>query len=182
MELMERFLKLYEFIAPILLKNPKSPTMIDASELEVIKEVLTVLSPIEAASKEMCGENYLTSSKVIPLVNCLIKRIETSSPSTEEVLALKTITLNEIHKRFGAIEQNKLLAVATILDPRFKKLHFNTPVACANDISFINQSILLHEQQIIDTPPQHQSAVSTNPNSVWAYHEELATKCTEKKR
>lgn len=75
--MLERFLKLYECIAPILLKNPKSPAIIDASDLEVIKEVLTVLSPIEAVSKEMCGENYLTSSKIIPVVNCLIKRIET---------------------------------------------------------------------------------------------------------
>ncbi|CAH1098703.1 unnamed protein product [Psylliodes chrysocephalus] len=131
--MLERFLKLYECIAPILLKNPKSPAIIDASDLEVIKEVLTILSPIEAVSKEMCGENYLTSSKIISVVNCLIKRIETLSPSTEEVLALKPSTSNEMYKRFGAIEQKLAMKYAeekddvrSDLDFEFK-MYLNTP-------------------------------------------------------
>lgn len=31
---------------------------------------------------------------------------------------------NEIHKRFGAIEQVHSLAISTLLDPRFKKMFF----------------------------------------------------------
>lgn len=178
--MLERFTKLYEYIAPILIKNPKSPAMVDAPDLQIIKEVLTVLSPIEAVSREMCGENYLTSSKVIPIVNCLVKKMETLSPSTEKVIALKTATLNEISKRFKAIEQHKLLAVSTILDPRFKRLHFNSPIYCANAVTFINQSIQSRKQLDIDNRAEIQPISIINPDSVWAYHNELASKYSEK--
>lgn len=87
-----------------------------------------------------------------------------------------------MYKRFGAIEQSKLLAVATILDPRFKRLHFNNPVACANAVSFINQSIQLHKQHTIDNPlPQQSNISNSNPGSIWTYHEELAMKYAEEK-
>jgi len=61
--MLERFTKLYEYVAPILLKCPKALPMIDASELVLIKEILTLLSPIETVSKAICSESYLTSSR-----------------------------------------------------------------------------------------------------------------------
>lgn len=181
--MLERCTKLYEYVAPILLKSPKAPPMIDASELVLIKEILTILSPIEAVSKEIFGESYLTSSKVIPVINCLIKKIELLTPSTEEILALKGTLLAEIAKRFGAIKQSKLLAVSTILDPRFKRLHFNNPIHCTNAITFINQSIQLFHKETENVPLDtgNSSTPKINHESVWTYHEELAVKDSEKK-
>lgn len=134
--MLERLTKLYEYVAPFLLKSPKAPPMIDASELVLIKEILTLLSPIEAVSKAICGESYLTSSKVIPVINRLIKKIKLLTPSTEEILALTGSLSAEIAKRFRAIEQSKLLAVSTILDPRFKRLHFNNATAAQSATSY----------------------------------------------
>lgn len=176
--MLERFVKLYEHVASILLKNPKSPPMISASDLETIKEVLNILAPIEAVSKEMCGEKYLTSSKVIPVVNCLLKKLESLSPLTAEALALKATTISELSKRFGAVEQNKILAISTILDPRFKRLHFNNPIYCANAVTSINQLIQLEKKEKNTENATTEVAISVlkNSDSVWAYHEELANK------
>lgn len=192
--MLERFVKLCDYVTPILLKNPKSPSIIGAADLEIIKDVLNILGPLEAVSKEMCGEKYLTSSKVIPIVKCLLKKLESLSPTSESetALELKKITILELSKRFGTIEQVKLLAVSSILDPRFKKLHFNSPVACANAVNFINQSIQLNRQKKISTS-SNQSQPNTNSrtdpnianpnfNSVWAYHEELAKQYSEKQK
>lgn len=86
--MLERFLKLYEFVATILIKNPKLPEMITALELKTVKEVLNILGPIEAVSREICGEKYLTASKVIPIINCLCKQLENLTPSTEDAFWL----------------------------------------------------------------------------------------------
>lgn len=182
--MLERFLKLYEFVAAILIKNPKSPEMITALELKKVKEVLNILGPIEAVSREMCGEKYLTASKVIPIINCLCKQLENFKPATEDVLALKTLTISELSNRFGCIESNKIYAVSTILDPRFKRLHFNSPISCANAVTFINQTIQTNKKKITndDFINENQTNITNSSetlNSVWAYHETLAQKFTE---
>lgn len=178
--MLERFTKLYTYIVPILLKNPKSPVIVDAADLEKIKEFLDVLSPIESVSREICGEHYLTSSKIIPMINCLLTKIEKLTPVTEEGEALKVITLKEISKRFGSIEHNKLLAVSSILDPRFKRLHFNQPVACASAVTFINKCIqeFQKESSTSEAATSMGTAV-TKDDSIWAHHNELASKLTE---
>jgi len=50
------------------------PTMLTADEIDLAKEMLSVLRPMEVATRELCGQKYVTGSKVIPLINCLIKK------------------------------------------------------------------------------------------------------------
>lgn len=70
---LERFVDLSETIAPILLKYPKSPTMLTAQQLEVIIDLINILKPLETITKEISGEDYVTASKIIPIVSCLIE-------------------------------------------------------------------------------------------------------------
>jgi len=48
--------------------------MLTYYEIETVKEMLLVLRPIEVATKELCGQNYITGSTNIHLINCLIKK------------------------------------------------------------------------------------------------------------
>lgn len=41
----------------------------------------------------------------------------------------------------GAIEQFKPLAIATVLDQRFKKMHFTDPIASVNTIQKIKEMV-----------------------------------------
>jgi hypothetical protein len=50
--------------------------MLSVDEIDIVKEISLVLKPFEAATKELCGENYITGSKIIPLIHCLIKNCE----------------------------------------------------------------------------------------------------------
>jgi len=54
---------------------------------------------------------------------------------------LKANLLQEIDSFFGNIETNMTYAVATMLDPRFKKLHFESPRAVANTITRISEKL-----------------------------------------
>ncbi|EZA61391.1 hypothetical protein X777_12298, partial [Ooceraea biroi] len=94
-------------------------------------EIVEVLQPLEKLTREVCGERFVTASKIIPLINCLKNKIEKlrGSIKTQTALSLVDHLQNSISMRFGQIENNYIMATSTTLDPRFKKLHFNQPLA-----------------------------------------------------
>lgn len=185
--MLERFLSLSEYVAPILIRNSNAPDMISGTQMNILKEVLQILSPIEKVSKEICGEKYLTASKIIPIINCLHKQIENLIPISEEAIILKNVAISEINKRFGAIEYTKLLALSTLLDPRFKRIHFNNSVACSQTIATVNQlykeSFMTKEtknlQELSISTIDEQESNKIN-KSLWDFHEQLASKNNEK--
>jgi len=174
---------------PVLIRNLNAPDMISKTQMNILKEILQILSPLEKVSKEICGEKYLTASKIIPIINCLRKQLENLTPISEGASAIKNIAIFELSKRFGAIEQVKLLSLSTLLDPRFKKIHFNSPIACSQAITIINE---MYKESFIAKEIEQESQPSTSfigkekenviNKSLWTYHEELASKskCSEK--
>lgn len=75
-------------ISPILLKMPNSPPVLTANELHLAKEIVEILRPLEAVTKEICRELYVTSSKVISIINCLKKQIESLRQKTQTETSL----------------------------------------------------------------------------------------------
>lgn len=144
--MLDRFIELSESVGAVLLKFPKSPSMLSASELQLAREIVQVLKPIEAASREACGQAYVTASKVISLMNCLKNKIETLKTDliTSAGINLREILLASFYKKFGKVEYMTLLAISTVLDPRFKKLHFHHPLAYSQAIQKI-----VKEMQVI---------------------------------
>lgn len=69
--MLERFILLTDTVGSILLKIPSSPPMLMAAEVLLAKEILEVLRPVEQVTKELCGEKYVTISKMIPMIYCL---------------------------------------------------------------------------------------------------------------
>lgn len=74
--MLERFINCSDFVASTIVKFPKGPPMLSGSELFSAIEVMNLLKPFEAATKELSGQNYVTGSKIIPLMHCLAKKID----------------------------------------------------------------------------------------------------------
>lgn len=175
--MIERFLKLSDSVSSVLLKNPKSPEMLQATEIQICQELLLLLKPLEQISNELGGEQYVTCSKIIPAINCLKNKIENLRFCTNELQNLKDIVLKEIKKRFGSMEANKLLALSTLLDPRFKKIHFMDPNSCAEAINFVNK--MLKERERDDTVRNQEvnnevGNLDSDDNDIWIYHKLLS--------
>lgn len=66
------------------------------------------------------ADNYCITSKIIPLVRCIISKI--TSAVVEEPMAreVQKLVLQEMTKRMGSIEHVTPFAIANILDLRFK--------------------------------------------------------------
>lgn len=171
--MLERFIHLSDKISCILLQCPTAPPMLSALELQSVKEFINLLKPFEDATKIICGEQYLTASKVIPIVNILKNKLQVYEPSTNIGRHFKKMLKDQFIKRFENIEQVSLLAIATILDPRFKNINFNDKVACSQAINKITKLI---NSKVIDTTVECQSRRQTSDcdrTNFWSEHEKL---------
>lgn len=151
--------------------------MLTGMELTILTSLLNILRPLEAASKEISGDKYCSSSKVIPLVHCMISKLKNLVIEEPLLKEVHKRTLTEINKRMGSIEQVSSLAIATILDPRFKKLHFEDPLACANAVSKIKDMIQKNQQDELYTTTESDSdnsdKISLSDYSLWSDHHKL---------
>ncbi|KYN18888.1 hypothetical protein ALC57_08794, partial [Trachymyrmex cornetzi] len=149
------------------------------------KESLKILSPIESVrirrTVEMSGEKYVTGSKVIPIVHCLNNIISRLDPCNAIAEKLENNILDQINMRLKnslRVEKNYFLSIATLLDPRFKKLHFTSIVDCTKAITRVSNlmkrrtNVEDKENQVdcFRTPPPHKSGIL----SVWNFHDELS--------
>ncbi|XP_063931157.1 zinc finger BED domain-containing protein 4-like [Zophobas morio] len=170
--MIERFINVKDYVAPVLLRHRKAPRIVSAEEIDILKELIILLQPFEEVTKEISGQGYVTSSKVIPMVNCVLKKLNTLLPMTSEGILLKHNIIKEMEKRFSKIEEVKLLAISTILDPRFKKIHFDKPTACAQATSDINKCLFEDNGHETETHLP-QKIKNTESPSIWIFHEQL---------
>ncbi|KAJ8930136.1 hypothetical protein NQ314_017102 [Rhamnusium bicolor] len=103
--MIERFLKLAPLLGNIILSNVNAPNMNSATELEELKQICQLLHPLEQTTKEMSGQNYVTLSKVIPIIACLVSQYENLKSDSDIAKELKTAILKEFEKRFGSVKK-----------------------------------------------------------------------------
>ncbi|XP_066587634.1 E3 SUMO-protein ligase ZBED1-like [Prorops nasuta] len=171
-EMLSRFIELSDKIGCILLQYPTAPAMINATELHIVKEFVVLLKPFQEATRIISGENYLTASKVIPIVNTLKVALIEAVPETETGKQMKELLLEEFNSRFYDIEDTMILALSTILDPRFKTVHFNSNSACSNSVNKISSAL---SRTHLDAPAEN-SVTRINATGFWSYHETLVSR------
>jgi hypothetical protein len=171
-DMLNRFIQLSDTIGSILLQCPTAPPMLTASELQTIKEFGELLKPFESATKIVCGESYLTGSKVIPIVNTLRTALRSAKLDTRTGERMKQLLLEQFCQRFDCVEQVSMLAIASILDPRFKRLHFCDKVACSHSVNKITRLVNNTISDNLASEIQNES-IEVQRNDFWSYHEDL---------
>ncbi|KAF2897468.1 hypothetical protein ILUMI_08708 [Ignelater luminosus] len=175
--MIERFLELRTIINDIIIRYKNAPPMLTASELSILSSVLQVLRPIEAATKEVSADKYCTSSKVIPLIHCLLSKIKPLKLEESLAKELQSVILKEIDKKMGVIERVTSLAIATILDPRFKKMRFTDPIACPSAVAKVKEFMKATIQnEVVESDSSDHSDKPEDNFSLWDDHHKLVHK------
>lgn len=91
--------------------STNTPELVTGQEVYILNHVVSLLQPLEFVKRESSGQNYITLSKIIPLINCLTSQLTQFSSSIECVIELQTKLLVEFKKRFGLIEFNTIEAL-----------------------------------------------------------------------
>ena len=92
----------------------------------MVTDLVTVLRPFNEAAKVLSDHKHIIASMVLPILNCLREAVLNSSVpvASEAAVTLKDALAGEVNKWFIPLEDNHILALATVLDPRFKMIHF----------------------------------------------------------
>ncbi|KAG5306571.1 ZBED1 protein, partial [Acromyrmex insinuator] len=149
--------------------------MIMNDEFGILKEVITILQPIELITKKIGGDKYPTVSIVIPIIRCMEESINNCIPMINNSINFKRNILSEIERRFHNIERYNTLIIATLLDPRFKKLHFQHFLNVSSTIGRIN--ILMQDLNKNTNSIETISISSQGENNItkdlWSFHDNL---------
>ena len=117
--MLERLIKLHEPVTTTLCLLNRNDLCLSDQEVDIMKQAVEILKPFEAATREMSGDTYISVSKVIPLARSLQRLTAGVSFNLAKELTA------QMNRRFANIEANYLLAVAAIVDPRYKKAAFS---------------------------------------------------------
>lgn len=129
-DMLDRFITLRNEVGQILRERPlylrgnNFPDMIAASRIQESVEYLELLRPFKEVSEELGGEKYPTSSLTLPITLMLQKGLEAQGGELKNMFAeaLRVALLAGVDKRLKPLTKNIILARATLLDPRFKKV------------------------------------------------------------
>lgn len=139
--MIERFLESWNAIDEILYESRKTLKKPTDEELATLKEILDLLRPLEFVAQECSAEKYIAVSKVIPLINCILTEYKKITQTKQLSTRLKEIILTELERRFGHIEFVSSVSLATILDPRFKNIHFQNAQALSDAMYLLRDTI-----------------------------------------
>lgn len=164
--MLERYLTLSEVTASILIKlygdNVPAPVM--GGELTTAKELMKMLKPFHETTKIICGEKYVTGSEALSLIKNLKYNLDNLEATATVSKHFKKLLVDEFHVRFKNIECMTVIATASLLDPRYKRLYFSDKIACSKIINGVIQKLVkkMCEPEVI---AQSDSNENISPNS-----------------
>lgn len=139
--MLERFIELIETVASIINFNKSAPPMPSATDIEFLQEFCKMFRHVEFATTQASGEKFVTASCVIPVVKMMRNKINSVVCCSELGKALHENLIGQCNKRFGGIEHNQFFALASLLDPRFKNMHFDDKGALGNWVRKLNNEV-----------------------------------------
>lgn len=174
-------IKLFFKLWNIINEDTKHETleMPTADELVTLKEIVDLLKPLKFMTQECLAENYITISKIIPLINCTMAEYHNTKQTMALSAKLKEIILAELKRWFSQILFiNPSFSIATILDPRFKTVYFQN---AQDQNALINAIYLLHDMidKLSNSSDESDRQEETKYN-LWSHHELLTCKLKEK--
>ena len=132
-----------------------------ANQLEMARKMVLVLSPVEEITQAISKETA-TLSIVIPHIRVLLRSWERQDDDLG-IRTMKKEMTTSLKSRFAGIEENQLLAIATVLDPRFKDKFFGSSIIRATVQEMLEEELLKIEE-VAGTPGRNNHDTATSPS------------------
>ncbi|XP_057681081.1 E3 SUMO-protein ligase ZBED1-like [Corythoichthys intestinalis] len=127
--MLQRMYYLKEAVGAALAGLHTDITPLTSHQLRLISESLQVLSPFNDATVELSEEKRVSGSKVIPLLAMLHHTLEDDMGAIqmEESKAMAEGLKKQLRDKLYNLQAMSVMSLATLLDPRFKKIGFFSP-------------------------------------------------------
>jgi hypothetical protein len=160
--MIDRLLEQKEAVTLYLASADTNVNNLTSREWTTIKELSHVLRPFYEVTSTMCAEKYPTLSMVIPVINGLMYSMEESEGGLDN---LRKILKDNITERFGNIDDEFDLAVATLVDPRYKQVPFKSEESAANAKTKLLQAIRFEKKNNVPFVSNEQLPVTLSLNA-----------------
>lgn len=101
-----------------------------------------------------------------------LQKLNTMSPKCEVVQDLKANVLLQFAKRFREVDNIDTLAVATLLDPRFKTMYLD-PSVKDKTLKKVSEWALGTERRLVDSKTNSLPPAPMPTGSLWDLHDQL---------
>lgn len=180
----ERFLEIKEEVrAALAVLGKEDLPRLTNDELERLREMVEILSPMEEVTRAMSGEKYVTLSSVIIIKSCLHSVYSELQKKTFSVQSQQIITdvINGLNKRLTNLESSSTLLISTFLDPRFKNVGFNSESVTesakekvSNLLTNYIASHSSHDHHEQEIQSNQQAPTSSKADSIWSSFDKKA--------
>ena len=126
----QRLFEQREPVAAAMTSLQSDITLINPPEYEIIEEAIRILGPFHIATTELSAEKHVTASKIIPMVRMLQHQLTLMEPTMRSNVTRQLF--RHLHEGIYArckVEKIRVLAEATLLDPRFI-IHHTSHFGC----------------------------------------------------
>ncbi|KAL1246589.1 hypothetical protein QQF64_034552 [Cirrhinus molitorella] len=147
----------------LIVKMSSNIMPLSSADFDIISESLEVLAPFKYATEELSAEKRVSASKIIPIIRMIQHKVAEKTALARNASAsfLGTALQKYINKRCSNSESIRVLALATLLDPRFKTLGFgNQDNACEAEWILTGECA-----SIIRITTEHSSQAETSSSS-----------------
>lgn len=122
--------------------------------------------------KKFLGQVTLLGSLVIPIARLVHSKLERSFPVTSDGKKLKNKLLDSAGTHFLSLQKNQLLCIATMLDPKFKKMYISSPIEAASAVKTIATEVKQAQSELVHDLPTNTSSAQGEAKSIWSLHDE----------
>ncbi|KAJ8930404.1 hypothetical protein NQ314_016799 [Rhamnusium bicolor] len=166
-DMFNRILQVKDSLMSVIAINyPMEISNIDNNDIIIIQGICNILKVFKDVTEEMSCEKQVTASTVILLSAALRKYcanyLKTNLNAPPEVKELGQKLLDNLNTRFHLIEDHKIYAKATFLDPRFKRQGFSKDLA----FEAAKQSLIAQVAVMIDLERDLEQERPGNINAV----------------
>ncbi|CAH1104096.1 unnamed protein product [Psylliodes chrysocephalus] len=187
LDMFNRILQVKESLMSVIAINYPNVANIDNNDIKIIEEICNLLQVFKDVTEEMSSEKQVTASKIILLssalkkycANYLIENLDVPP----QVIEFGQKLLDNLNTRFHLIEDNKIFAEATFLDPRFKRHGFSKETT----FETTKQSLISQVTAMINGQQQNQieineskAVVKPEKTSIWNEFDEKVNKLVQK--
>ncbi|KAH8409962.1 hypothetical protein KR009_002193 [Drosophila setifemur] len=144
----QRPLSSYDMLE-MFLKHPllqsEVPAPLSPAELALSQQLLDVLKPLVSSMRELSQTYFPAASQALPIAFTLINELKRERNQEHQVTReLRMFAVRQLEEHFESLERNGHLAMASLMDPRFRNLPFQSGTLVAKYMTQLYDMVQAH--------------------------------------
>ncbi|XP_038133603.1 E3 SUMO-protein ligase ZBED1-like, partial [Cyprinodon tularosa] len=170
--MLQRLMELREPVGATLAGLQTDIPILTSEEFRIVRGCLSLLNPFYYATVELSAEETVSASKVIPLLKMLEQSLqeEMAKPAPPASHEVGDHLIRQLREKLQMLQSMSILALATLLDPRFKVIGFFSHTKATEAIKRLTSecATMMHSTPSSDETPQASTSQdATGGSKLW---------------